>query len=148
MQKFWPLFVLIAVGIAALVLLNVDTSGGGDADMTTLSSGLKYKDVEVGDGKEAKAGDRVEVHYTGRLAKNGTKFDSSVDRGEPAQFPLISGPGGVIQGWVEGIPGMKEGGKRKLLIPSKLGYGAQGSPPLIPPNADLEFDVELLKVLD
>jgi FKBP-type peptidyl-prolyl cis-trans isomerase len=145
MQKFWPLFVLIAVGITALVLL---TSGGGgdDADMITLPSGLKYKDEVVGEGEEAKVGDRVEVHYTGRLVKNGMKFDSSKDRGKSFPFPL--GQGKVIKGWDEGVPGMKEGGKRKLIIPSRLAYGPGGTPDgKIPPNADLEFEVELLKVL-
>jgi FKBP-type peptidyl-prolyl cis-trans isomerase len=145
MQKFWPLFVLIAVGIVALVLLNADLGGGGDADMTTLPSGLKYKDEVVGDGKEAKPGDKVQVHYTGRLVKNGTKFDSSLDRGEPFTFTL--GKGEVIPGWDEGVAGMKEGGKRKLIIPSKLGYGPRNMGK-IPPNSDLDFDVELLKVVD
>ncbi len=110
---------------------------------TTLPSGLKYEDVKVGDGAEAVKGKKVKVHYTGTL-ENGTKFDSSVDRGEPFSFNL--GAGQVIKGWDEGVAGMKIGGKRKLTIPSKLGYGDAGSPPKIPGGATLLFDVELLGV--
>jgi FKBP-type peptidyl-prolyl cis-trans isomerase FkpA len=88
-------------------------------------------------------GDTVEVHYTGWLT-NGTKFDSSRDRGEP--FPFTLGTSRVIQGWHEGVAGMKVGGKRKLLIPPALAYGAEGRPPVIPPNAELIFEVELLKI--
>jgi FKBP-type peptidyl-prolyl cis-trans isomerase FkpA len=110
----------------------------------TTDSGLKYQDLKVGDGDEAKKGKKVHVHYTGWLAKDGTKFDSSLDRKEVFTFPL--GAGKVIKGWDEGVAGMKAGGKRKLLIPSKLGYGAGGAGDAIPPNADLVFEVELLKV--
>lgn len=101
---------------------------------------LKIEDLTVGTGAEAKAGDTVTVNYVGTL-DNGTKFDSSYDRGEPATFSLNQ----VIKGWQEGIPGMKVGGKRRLIIPASLGYGANavGS---IPPNSTLHFDVELLKV--
>ncbi|MFQ3592534.1 MAG: FKBP-type peptidyl-prolyl cis-trans isomerase [Gemmataceae bacterium] len=112
--------------------------------MVTTKSGLKYEDSKVGDGAEAKAGDTVEVHYTGWLAKDGKKFDSSLDRGEPFSFRL--GAGMVIKGWDEGVAGMKVGGKRKLLIPAELGYGARGAGRAIPPNADLVFEVELLKI--
>ena len=100
-------------------------------------------DVVVGTGAEAKDGSTVKVHYTGTL-KNGTKFDSSRDRNEPFEFTL--GKGQVIRGWDQGVVGMKVGGKRKLVIPSELGYGDKGSPPKIPPKATLLFDVELLSV--
>ena len=112
--------------------------------IVTTKSGLKYEDVKVGDGAEAKAGDTVEVHYTGWLAKDGKKFDSSLDRKEAFSFKL--GAGMVIKGWDEGVAGMKVGGKRKLLIPADLGYGARGAGGVIPPNADLVFEVELLKI--
>lgn len=107
------------------------------------SSGLQYIDHVVGTGEVAKAGQTVSVHYTGWLT-NGTKFDSSVDRGQPFSFPL--GAGRVIKGWDEGVQGMKVGGKRKLTIPANLGYGARGAGGVIPPNATLVFDVELLSV--
>ena len=111
--------------------------------MITTKSGLKYIDELEGTGATAKAGDQVSVHYTGKL-KDGTKFDSSVDRNKPFDFPL--GAGRVIKGWDEGVAGMKVGGKRKLIIPSDLAYGPNGRPPVIPPNAELHFDVELLKI--
>src|SRR6516165_12245877 len=106
--------------------------------MTTTPSGLKYEDLQAGTGVAAKSGDTVEVHYTGWLT-NGKKFDSSVDRGQPFSFQL--GAGRVIKGWDEGVAGMKPGGKRKLTIPSALGYGARGAGGAIPPNADLIFEV-------
>jgi FKBP-type peptidyl-prolyl cis-trans isomerase len=109
----------------------------------TTSSGLKYVDQAVGTGEAAVAGKNVSVHYTGWL-ENGKKFDSSVDRGQPFSFPL--GAGRVIKGWDEGVQGMKVGGKRKLTIPSDLGYGSRGAGGVIPPNATLIFDVELLGV--
>jgi FKBP-type peptidyl-prolyl cis-trans isomerase len=114
----------------------------------TTDSGLKYIDETEGTGREAEEGDTVMAHYTGRL-KDGTKFDSSFDHPgkEPLKFRVASGPGGVIQGWVEGIAGMKEGGKRKLIIPYQLAYGERGIPGSIPPKAELTFDVELVKVL-
>jgi FKBP-type peptidyl-prolyl cis-trans isomerase FkpA len=112
------------------------------ADVIT-PSGLKYEDLTVGAGAEAKAGQAVSVHYTGWLT-DGKKFDSSKDRGQPFQFAL--GAGQVIKGWDEGVQGMKVGGKRKLTIPPGLGYGTRGAGNVIPPNATLIFDVELLGV--
>jgi FKBP-type peptidyl-prolyl cis-trans isomerase FkpA len=103
----------------------------------------QIEDFVVGSGPVAKAGDNVSVHYTGTLA-DGTKFDSSVDRGQPFSFPL--GKGRVIKGWDFGVAGMQVGGKRKLIIPSDEGYGPEGYPGLIPPNATLVFEVELLKI--
>lgn len=105
------------------------------------ASGLKYEILEEGTGERPSATDEVVVHYTGTLT-DGTKFDSSRDRGEPAQFPLNR----VIRGWTEGLQLMREGGRYKFYIPSDLGYGAQGAPGAIPPNADLIFDVELIKI--
>lgn len=106
-------------------------------------SGLKYTDLKVGTGAEAKAGDAVQVHYTGWLV-DGTKFDSSRDSNRPFRFKL--GAGQVIKGWDEGVAGMKVGGKRKLVIPPELGYGRQGAGGVIPPGATLVFEVELLGV--
>jgi len=111
--------------------------------MTTTSSGLQYDDVKEGQGTAAKSGDRVTVHYTGWLS-DGKKFDSSLDRKQPFQFVL--GKGMVIKGWDEGVAGMKPGGKRKLIIPGDLAYGARGYSTIIPANAELTFDVELLSV--
>lgn len=113
----------------------------GEAVMTP--SGLEITEIVVGTGAEARAGQKVSVHYTGWLV-NGTKFDSSVDRGQPFEFGL--GKGQVIKGWDLGVAGMKVGGKRRLSIPADLGYGAQGAGGIIPPNARLIFDVELLGV--
>jgi FKBP-type peptidyl-prolyl cis-trans isomerase FkpA len=109
----------------------------------TTKSGLKYVELKEGTGDEAKAGQIVEVHYTGWL-KDGTKFDSSKDRNEPFKFPL--GAGRVIKGWDEGVAGMKVGGKRKLIIPPELGYGKRGAGNVIPPDAELTFEVELLGI--
>ena len=116
---------------------------GPEGKEVTTSSGLQYIDLKVGTGATAQAGQTVSVHYTGWL-ENGKKFDSSVDRGQPFSFPL--GAGRVIKGWDEGVQGMKVGGKRKLMIPSKLGYGTRGAGGAIPPNATLIFEVELLGV--
>ena len=118
--------------------------------MITTASGLQYEDTTPGTGAEARVGQRVRVHYTGWLhdpaADNGRgrKFDSSKDRNDPFVFPL--GAGHVIGGWDEGVQGMKVGGTRTLLIPPQLGYGARGAGGVIPPNATLVFEVELLAV--
>ena len=114
---------------------------------TTTPSGLQYLDTVVGEGAEAKAGVPVRVHYTGWLyndGQQGAKFDSSRDRNDPFAFPL--GGGMVIKGWDQGVAGMKVGGQRTLIIPPELGYGARGAGGVIPPNATLKFDVELLGV--
>ena len=115
--------------------------------MITTDSGLQYEDTTVGNGEVAKAGRPVQVHYTGWLFNDGVqgaKFDSSKDRGQPFEFGL--GAGQVIKGWDEGVQGMKIGGQRTLIIPAALGYGARGAGGVIPPNATLKFDVELLGV--
>jgi FKBP-type peptidyl-prolyl cis-trans isomerase len=138
---------VLAVTAAALFAQGgkVDTSKPtpvtGPAMKT--KSGVNYWDIKVGTGATAENGQTVMVHYTGWFT-NGKKFDSSVDRGEP--FPFKLGAHEVIQGWEDGVAGMKVGGKRQLKIPSELGYGAKGYPGAIPPNATLIFDVELLKV--
>ncbi|MDP3792278.1 MAG: FKBP-type peptidyl-prolyl cis-trans isomerase [bacterium] len=119
-----------------------DSTKGGE--WIKLPSGLEYQDVVMGQGTEAKNGDAVATHYLGTL-QNGTKFDSSYDRGQP--FVFLLGKGTVIKGWEEGLLGMKVGGKRKLIVPAHLGYGERGAGGgLIPPGATLLFDVELMAV--
>jgi FKBP-type peptidyl-prolyl cis-trans isomerase FkpA len=138
--------VLVDGASGAIVSKTARPRFPGDAvagEGTTAASGLRFYDLKTGDGAEAVAGtSNVTVHYTGWLV-DGTKFDSSVDRNQPFDFSL---KGGVIQGWLEGVAGMKEGGKRKLVIPANLGYGARGAGGVIPPNAVLVFDVELIKI--
>lgn len=115
--------------------------------LITTPSGLQYEDTVVGQGAVAKKGDHVQVHYTGWLyndGQQGGKFDSSKDRGQPFEFPL--GAGHVIKGWDEGVQGMAVGGTRRLVIPAALGYGARGAGGVIPPNATLMFEVDLLGV--
>jgi FKBP-type peptidyl-prolyl cis-trans isomerase FkpA len=140
--------------IAAVALLAAcadkggsEASGGGDAncheEAITTATGLGIEDTTCGEGDEAVTGKTVSVHYVGTL-ENGDQFDSSRDRGEPFEFML--GSGQVIKGWDEGIQGMRVGGTRTLTIPPDLGYGAAGSPPVIPPDATLIFEVELLAV--
>ncbi|GAC1450432.1 MAG: FKBP-type peptidyl-prolyl cis-trans isomerase [Desulfuromonadaceae bacterium] len=137
-------FSKIAASVIMAALLAVPAFAAQEAKKTvTTASGLKYVDVVVGKGASPAAGKQVKVHYTGTL-ENGKKFDSSVDRNEPFSFTI--GVGQVIPGWDEGVMTMKVGGKRKLIIPSKLGYGARGAGGAIPPNATLLFDVELLDV--
>ena len=135
----------LAVGVL-LVCLGAG-SVAADTKVIKTASGLEYIDSVQGTGAEAVAGKMVKVHYTGWLnekGQKGRKFDSSVDRGDPFIFPL--GAGRVIKGWDEGVAGMKVGGKRTLMIPAVLGYGARGAGSAIPPNADLIFDVELLEI--
>jgi FKBP-type peptidyl-prolyl cis-trans isomerase len=124
--------------------LPAPTAASAPADAGRAVEKLEKTDLKVGKGPAAKSGDKLRVHYTGRLL-DGTKFDSSLDRGEP--FELTLGAGGVIKGWDEGLPGMKKGGKRKLVIPSELAYGKLGSPPKIPADAPLEFEIELLEIV-
>jgi peptidylprolyl isomerase len=130
---------------AAGLTLAMAVAPAAAAETVTTASGLKYQDNAVGTGKTPAVGRAVIVHYTGWLdegGKKGTKFDSSVDRGQPFTFRL--GVGNVIAGWDEGVQGMKVGGKRTLIIPADLGYGDQGAGGVIPPNATLIFDVELI----
>lgn len=131
---------VVAVVASACSQASPPADGG---DEVTTSSGLKYTDLTVGGGAQPRAGQTAVVHYTGWLL-DGKKFDSSKDRGEPFTFAL--GQGRVIKGWDEGVAGMKVGGKRVLIVPPPLGYGAQGAGGVIPPNATLKFEVELLDV--
>lgn len=139
---------LLGLVVAGLVVAGTDRLSGApdkneEPKVVTTDSGLKYQDLKVGDGAAAKAGDSVTVHYTGWL-KDGKKFDSSLDAKEPFTFKL--GAREVIKGWDEGVAGMKVGGKRKLIIPADLAYGKKGAGEVIPPNAELTFEVELLKI--
>jgi FKBP-type peptidyl-prolyl cis-trans isomerase FkpA len=136
--------VALALTAAGLPLAHAVAA---EAKVIEMPDGLKYTDNKVGDGATATAGNKVSVHYTGWLYKDGAKgakFDSSVDRGQPFDFTL--GAHQVIEGWDEGVAGMKVGGERTLIIPPELGYGARGAGGVIPPNATLMFDVQLLKV--
>jgi peptidylprolyl isomerase len=125
----------------ANLLTQPETNPMSAENTITTDSGLQYIDIVEGTGETPKKGQTVSVHYTGTLT-NGDKFDSSRDRGQPFEFPL--GAGRVIKGWDEGIASMKIGGQRQLIIPPELGYGARGAGGVIPPNATLLFDVELL----
>ena len=146
--KYVVFFVLFAFALSAVVSGRAQTDTSSPTKVTgkpkSTSSGLQYWDITVGTGATANAGKTVTVHYTGWLDKGGKKFDSSVDKGQPFMFQL--GAGQVIKGWDEGVSGMKIGGKRQLRIPPELGYGAKGAGGVIPPNATLIFDVELLGV--
>jgi FKBP-type peptidyl-prolyl cis-trans isomerase len=137
--------VIAAVAVAAVLFVVLQGGGGSTSGEVRTASGLKYIDEVVGTGESPKSGQTVTVHYTGTL-EDGTKFESSLDKGQPYTFRLGVDP--VIKGWVEGLSSMKAGGKRRLLIPAKLGYGAAGNPPKIPPNAPLIFELELLSVND
>jgi FKBP-type peptidyl-prolyl cis-trans isomerase len=147
-MKLYIFFAAAVLFFAAIALLgqakpntSAPTKVTGDGVKT--ASGLQYWDIKVGTGAEAKNGSHVSVHYTGWLT-SGKKFDSSVDAGKP--FPFTIGAGEVIKGWDEGVAGMKVGGKRQLRIPPELGYGANGAAGVIPPNATLIFDVQLLEI--
>ena len=148
MRQLRPLFPLAVLAVAVLSTRAEQAKDVAKEEPKTkvveTKSGLKYEDTKVGDGKEAKKGDTVSVHYTGWLAKDKKKFDSSHDRNRPFSFPL--GAGKVIKGWDEGVAGMKVGGKRKLMIPAKLAYGNRAVGGVIPANSDLVFEVELIKV--
>ena len=137
------LTLIVLAAVAAACSQSSAPGGGGGGNEVTTPSGLKYTDVKVGTGAQPQAGQTAVVHYTGWLL-DGTKFDSSKDRGQPFSFPL--GQGRVIKGWDEGVATMKVGGVRRLTIPPDLGYGARGAGGVIPPNATLTFEVELLDV--
>ncbi|RJP46077.1 MAG: FKBP-type peptidyl-prolyl cis-trans isomerase [Armatimonadetes bacterium] len=122
---------------------SVNSTSATDSATTTPSTSLAIEDLKIGEGREVKSGDQIVVHYLGTL-QNGEKFDSSYDRGTP--FETQIGVGRVIKGWDQGMIGMKEGGKRRLTIPSDLGYGSSGAGDKIPPDAILVFEVELLEV--
>lgn len=140
--------ILITVAVLLIIIIGAfmffsDKEKEVVGEAVSQAEVLKTEDLVVGNGKVAAAGNLVSVHYTGWLL-DGTKFDSSVDRGTPFEFTL--GAGQVIAGWDQGVQGMREGGKRKLTIPSDLAYGDSGYPPVIPPKSTLVFEVELLRV--
>lgn len=137
MSKFMWLPLILIIGFVLLIFLTNDNNPTEES-----RPGLKKIDLKEGDGREAKKGDTVVVHYTGTL-KDGTKFDSSRDQNKPFEFKL--GEGEVIKGWDEGVVGMKVGGQRKLVVPPELGYGKKGRG-AIPPDAELTFEVELLDI--
>ncbi len=151
-QRNRIIIAVLAIGLIGLGIWSINQNGNQvqsanigelSENMTTTNSGLQYEDLESGEGAAAKAGDFVSVHYTGWLT-DGTKFDSSLDRNEPFNFQL--GSGMVIRGWDEGVAGMQEGGRRKLVIPADLGYGSRGAGGVIPPGATLIFEVELIAI--
>ncbi len=136
---------ILSMGLAVLVCFSLGGCSGSGTSGAPAE--LKSTDLRTGGGDVAVDGASVQVHYTGWLykdGKRGRKFDSSLDRGVP--FTFVLGAGAVIKGWDDGVKGMRVGGKRQLIIPPDLGYGSTGAPPDIPPNATLEFEVELLKV--
>ena len=146
----WLLLMACAVFISGCAsnassakILTTMCAQAGRGQAVTTASGLKYEDLVVGTGAEARPGSNITTNYVGTLV-DGTEFDNSYSRGQA--FPLTLGAGQVIPGWDEGIVGMKAGGKRCLTIPPQLGYGAQGSPPVIPANATLIFEIELMSV--
>ena len=138
--KILVIVLIVAVAASAVAYVVANRSQAGN-EITT-ESGMKYVDLKVGDGATPKMGQRVRVHYVGRL-ENGREFENSYQSGPPAQFNV--GPG-LIPGWNEALQTMKVGGKRRITLPPKLAYGVNGSPPKIPPNATLTFEIELLGV--
>src|ERR1044071_9584159 len=145
-MMFRAMFTAAALTLTTLVAISMAPAHAQQGKRMTTASGLQIIEVKEGTGLTA-AGKTATVHYTGWLYTNGqkgAKFDSSVDRGDPFSFPV--GAGRVIKGWDEGVAGMKVGGKRTLIIPPAIGYGAVGAGGVIPPNATLMFDVELLAV--
>lgn len=134
----------IAIVSFIFVLEGCNSGKKTEGKVVNKPSGLQYVDVVIGTGPEVQVGAQVSVHYTGWL-EDKTKFDSSKDRGEP--FSFVVGQGQVIKGWDEGLVGMKVGGTRKLVIPAQLGYGSNGAGGVIPPNATLIFEIELLKII-
>jgi len=152
MMRFFPrawamAAVSLVVAMTGIVGVSPDAKAQTAGKITTTSSGLQILDSTIGSGATPKTGQSCVMHYTGWLYENGVKgkkFDSSVDRGQPFEFRI--GQGQVIRGWDEGVATMKVGGKRTLIIPPDLGYGARGAGGVIPPNATLIFDVELLAV--
>ena len=142
-KKVIAITVTAAVAAFVAVYTIFTLRGPKAAPEVTTASGLKYQDLKVGDGPSPTIGQTVTAHYLGRLEnENGTEFNNSYTTGKPAEFKL----GGVIEGWNEGLQTMKVGGKRRLIIPSRLAYGPRGRPPAIPPNANLTFEIELLGI--
>ncbi|MGH7884664.1 MAG: FKBP-type peptidyl-prolyl cis-trans isomerase [Thermodesulfobacteriota bacterium] len=141
---FSKLLLLTLILTFGFTLNSISEEKKEGSDVVTTDSGLKYKVLKEGEGEKPKKGDRVKVHYTGKLI-DGTVFDSSRDRNTPFVFPL--GIGRVIKGWDEGVGDMKVGERRELTIPYNLAYGESGYPPVIPPKATLIFDVELLEIV-
>ena len=140
----WPLILVVSAAVALLPVACSGSSNEVDMDsITTTASGLQYREIEVGTGEAASQGATAFVHYTGWLM-DGTKFDSSLDRGQPLDF--VIGQGRVIAGWEEGVSTMKVGGKRELIIPPDLAYGERGAGGVIPPGATLKFEVELVEL--
>merc|ERR1719192_1719071 len=144
-RMYFPQLVLVTL-LAAAVLAEEQQEEAGDLNkkITKLQIGVKKRVPAAECTKKSRNGDTMHMHYTGTLLADGSKFDSSLDRGKPFTFPL--GAGRVIKGWDQGLLGMCEGEKRKLVIPAHLGYGARGSPPKIPADSALVFEVELLKI--
>lgn len=142
-MRIVAIVIVVVLALSAVGYVLSKRGGGTTGAEVTTPTGLKYVDLVEGTGATPQRGQTVTVHYTGTL-ENGTKFDSSVDKGQPYSFRI--GTGVVIKGWDEGLMSMKAGGKRKLIIPASLGYGSMGRPPDIPGGATLLFDVELLAV--
>ncbi len=144
-MKYIVISILVVAlgGMIYFVFISKPSSQVQESQIKTMENGLKIEDIKIGSGAEAKAGNSITVNYLGTLV-NGTKFDSSYDRGQP--FLFLLGGGQVIPGWDQGLIGMKVGGKRKLTIPPTLAYGEKGVPGAIPPDSTLVFEVELLDV--